>query len=104
MVTQPRVPCYKLGVKFGRAEMVKRFSNSGRTGFYLAVLQEGEVGAGDAIELLGQDSHEVTVADITRLYLRDEPDQEKMRRALQVDALPGGWRTYFEQQVQPEEK
>ncbi|MBI2115875.1 MAG: MOSC domain-containing protein, partial [candidate division NC10 bacterium] len=50
MVTEPRLPCYKLGVKFGREDIVKRFLQSGRTGFYVAVLQEGEVGAGDGIE------------------------------------------------------
>jgi MOSC domain-containing protein YiiM len=104
IVTQPRLPCYKLGVKFGQAEMVKRFSNSRRTGFYVAVLREGEVGAGDAIELIGRDELQVTVADITRLYLRDEEDVEKMRRAMQVPALPEGWRSYFAQQIeQPEQ-
>ena len=49
MVTQPRMPCYKLGLKFGRADIIKRFLQSERTGFYLAVLQEGEVGAGDEL-------------------------------------------------------
>jgi MOSC domain-containing protein YiiM len=104
VVTQPRLPCYKLGVKFGQAEMVKRFSNSRRTGFYVAVLREGEVGAGDAIELIGRDGLEVTVADITRLYLRNEGDIEKMRRAMQVEALPEGWRSYFAQQMEQAEQ
>src|SRR6266851_1777434 len=52
VVTQPRLPCYKLAVKFGRDDIIKRFLGSGRTGFYFAVLKEGEVGAGDSIELL----------------------------------------------------
>jgi MOSC domain-containing protein YiiM len=104
IVTQPRLPCYKLGVKFDQPAMVKRFSDSRRTGFYVAVLREGEVGAGDAIELIGRDELQVTVADITRLYLRDEEDVEKMRRAMQVPALPEGWRNYFAQQIeQPEQ-
>jgi MOSC domain-containing protein YiiM len=82
---------------------VKRFADSRRTGFYVAVQKEGEVGAGDAIQLLGRDTNQIAVADITRLYLRDEVDLEKMRRALQITALPKGWRTYFAQQVeQPE--
>jgi len=51
-VTQPRLPCYKLGLKFGRSDMIKRFLGSERTGFYFAVLQEGEVGVGDQIELI----------------------------------------------------
>jgi MOSC domain-containing protein YiiM len=84
--------------------MVKRFSNSQRTGFYVAVLREGQVATGDAITLLGRDAHQVTVADITRLYPRDEEDLEKMRRALLVEALPEGWRTYFAQQVEQPEK
>ena len=104
VVTQPRLPCYKLGVNFGLADMVKRFSDSQRTGFYVAVLREGEVGRGDAITLLGQDAHQVTVADIARLYLGGEKDLEKMRRALLVEALPEGWRTYFAQQVKQPEK
>src|SRR2546428_7824768 len=68
MVTEPRMPCYKLGVKFGRADMPKRFLASRRTGFYFAVLQEGEVKAGDAIKPLSRDGSNITVADITRLY------------------------------------
>lgn len=104
IVTQPRLPCYKLGIKFGHAEMVKRFANSRRTGFYLAVRMEGEVGAGDPIEPLSRDRHQITVADITRLYLRDDEDVERIRRALQVEALPEGWRTYFMEQVEPPEK
>ncbi len=68
VVTQPRMPCYKLGVRFGREDMVKRFLKSGRTGFYLAVLREGEVGSGDPIELTQRDDHDVTVADISALF------------------------------------
>jgi len=67
-VTQPRLPCYKLGIKFGRADMVKRFLASGRTGFYLAVLREGMVGAGDTIELIGRNANNATVAEIVKLY------------------------------------
>ncbi len=69
IVTQPRLPCYKLGIKFGRADMVKRFLASGRTGFYLAVSREGEVGAGDVIELVSRDKNNVTIADVFRLYV-----------------------------------
>lgn len=104
VVTQPRLPCYKLGIRFGQAEMVKRFGQSRRTGFYLAVLNEGEVEAGDEIELLARDKLQVTVADIVRLYLRDEEDLEKMRRAMQVEALPDGWRNYFAQQIEQTEQ
>ena len=64
VVTQPRMPCYKLGIRFNRPDMVKRFLQSGRTGFYFAVLKEGEVAAGDSIEVLKRDKHNVTVADV----------------------------------------
>src|SRR5215216_884833 len=81
-VTVPRMPCYKLGIKFGRADMVKRFMASGRSGFYFSVQREGEVGAGDEVELLGRDGGGVTVADVSRLYVRDGEDVETLRRAV----------------------
>lgn len=98
-VTGPRMPCYKLGIKFGRADIVKRFLASGRTGFYFSVQHEGEVGAGDGIELVGRDENHVTVADICRLYVRDEGDVEALRRAVAVAALPEGWRDHFRQRL-----
>jgi MOSC domain-containing protein YiiM len=98
-VTQPRMPCYKLGLRFGRSDMVKRFMQSGRTGFYFRVLREGEVGAGDEIELLGRDPRGVAVAEITRLYARDRDDLAAMRRAAEVEALPASWRDYFMERV-----
>jgi len=69
VVTQPRLPCYKLGLKFGRDDMVKRFLASGRTGFYFSVSREGEVEAGDAVALIDRDPNRVAVPDITRLYV-----------------------------------
>ncbi len=62
-VTNPRFPCYKLGIKFGTMEMVSRFQASGRSGFYLSVIDEGEVGAGDRIELIRSDKSYPTVLD-----------------------------------------
>lgn len=94
-VTQPRIPCYKLGIKFGRDDILKRFLQSGLTGFYLSVLKEGEVAAGDPIKLLHREEHEVKVADITRLYRRDRRNLDLMRRALEVEALAEVWRAYF---------
>jgi len=99
-VTEPRMPCYKLGIKFGRPDILKRFLASGRTGFYFSVRREGEVEAGDSIELLARDEHNVTVADITRLYARDRDDVETMRRAVEVEALPDGWRDYFRERLE----
>jgi len=100
MVTEPRLPCYKLAAKFGRDDIIKRFLHSGRTGFYFAVMQEGEVGTGDGIELVSRDEHSVTVADITRLYVHDKDDVGTLRRAVQVTALPESWRVYFGKRIE----
>jgi MOSC domain-containing protein YiiM len=99
VVTEPRMPCYKLGIKFGRMDILKRFLASGRTGFYFSVAREGEVEAGDEVELLARDEHNVTVSDITRLYSRDGDDFDTMRRAMEVEALPDKWRQHFRQQL-----
>jgi MOSC domain-containing protein YiiM len=64
VVTDPRLPCYKLGVRFGRDDMVKRFLAHGGTGFYLAVLREGEVAAGDAIERTARAEGTATIAEV----------------------------------------
>jgi len=99
VVTQPRLPCYKLGLKFGRDDILKRFLQSGLTGFYFAVLKEGEVGAGDLIRLLHRDEHLVKVTDITRLYRQDKHNLDLLQRVLAVEALPKGWRDYFLQRL-----
>ena len=100
MVTEPRMPCYKLGIKFGRADIIKRFLASRRTGFYFAVVREGMVGAGDAIELIGQAQQEIRVADITRLYAFERTDVKALRRAIEVEALPESWKGYFQHQLE----
>jgi len=99
VVTQPRMPCYKLGIKLGRPEMVERFLASRRSGFYLAVLREGEIGAGDSIELLERDPHQVAITDVVRIYVQDRDDVDTLRRVLQVEALPEHWRERFRQQL-----
>lgn len=95
MVTQPRMPCYKLGIKFQRDDILKRFMNSGRTGFYFSVLEEGDVAAGDPITLLKRDEHAVPVSEITRLFVYDKQDLSALQRVVEVEALPEGWRSYF---------
>jgi MOSC domain-containing protein YiiM len=95
VVTQPRLPCYKLGVRFDRADMVKRFLESRRTGFYFAVAVEGDVSAGDALELVGREQETVSVADIVRLYAFEKDDFATMRAAVDVEALPESWRGHF---------
>jgi len=99
-VTEPRMPCYKLGIKFGRTDIIRRFLVSGRTGFYFSVQKEGEVGAGDQIELIMRDENEVTVADITRLYAREGHDLEMLHRAIALEALPESWRDHFRKRVE----
>jgi len=100
MVTEPRMPCYKLGIKFGNQKMVKRFLASRRTGFYFAVMREGRVEAGDGLELLNRDGNNITVADITRLYAFERNDLKTLERAVRVEALPEGWRSYFLHQIE----
>src|SRR5260370_30567719 len=100
VVTQPRLPCYKLCIKFGRDDILKRFLQSGMTGFYFAVLKEGEVASGDPIRLLHQDEHQVKVADITRLYRQDKHNLDLLRRVVAMEGLPEAWRDYFLQRIE----
>jgi len=98
VVTQPRLPCFKLNLKFGRDDMVKRFLASRRTGFYLRVLREGEVGAGDEIIPVHQDEHRVSVLDALLLHLHESDSSELRNRALQVEYLSPSWRKEFSEQ------
>jgi len=100
MATEPRMPCYKLGIKFGRPDIIKRFLASRRTGFYFAVVRGGMVGAGNPIELIGRAQQEISVADITRLYAFEKSDLEGLRRAIGVDSLPESWKGYFQHQLE----
>jgi MOSC domain-containing protein YiiM len=100
VVTQPRLPCFKLAMKFDRDDLVERFLESGRPGFYLAVLEEGEVAAGDAMERIHEDEQRVTVVDLVRLYVdRGSADQDLLRKAVQVEALPESWRDHFRKRL-----
>jgi MOSC domain-containing protein YiiM len=99
VATQPRTPCYKLGVRFGRAEMVKRLHDSGRSGFYFAVAREGALAAGDPIELLERDERGLTVADVLGLYALESPDRALLERASRHAALPDRWRDHFRKRL-----
>lgn len=99
VVTQPRMPCFKLGIRFGDAKMVQKFLASGRPGFYLGVLEEGEVGPGDAVELVREDENQVTVTDLLRLKVQDKDNTELLRRALRVPKLAAVWRQEFEDRL-----
>ncbi len=100
MVIEPRMPCYKLGIRLGRADIIKKFLASERTGFYLSVRREGEVGAGDQFELIENNKQSVRVSDVTRLYTRDRHNTELLRRAIRVEALPESWKGYFQHQLE----
>ena len=99
MVTQPRMPCYKLGIRFGRTDIIKRFLASERTGFYLSVLKEGEVGVDDEFELLDKNASGVRVVDVTRLYGSDKQNVDLLRRAIATEALPENWKEYFRKRI-----
>lgn len=94
-VTQPRMPCYKLGVKFGRDDIIKKFLQSERSGIYFAVLEEGEIKAGDPVEFVSRDANQISVTDIARLYASEKQNTELLHRALKVEALAKDWREYF---------
>jgi len=93
MITQPRLPCFKLGIRLGRDDMSDRFLSSRRTGFYFAVVEEGEIGEGDHLELIHQDVNGISLADLLHLLYDHEPQNpELFEKALNLDALPPSWR------------
>jgi MOSC domain-containing protein YiiM len=99
VATQPRMPCYKLGVKFGRMDIIKKFLASGLTGIYFKVMKEGELEQGDEIKLIKKDENKVTIKDIYRLYAVDKNDIQTMERAIRVKDLPNGWKLHFIEQL-----
>ena len=99
MATEPRMPCYKLGIRFARSDIIKRFLASERTGFYFAVLQEGEIEAGDPIELIEKSQDSLRLSDITALYTREKHNVGLLRRAIEVATLPESWKDYFQHRL-----
>ena len=95
MVTQPRLPCFKLALRFDRDDIIKRFLLSLRSGFYFSVVEEGTLSAGSPIEIIHRDPRKVSVQDVMSLFLGLERDNELLQRALQLDALPEGWKHEF---------
>ncbi len=98
VVTQPRLPCYKLGIRFGRADMVKRFLASRRTGFYLSVAVEGDIGAGDAIEIVDRHPAAVSIPELLRMYLKEGVAPDRLRQVLAIPALSDAWRMELQKQ------
>jgi MOSC domain-containing protein YiiM len=99
VVTQPRMPCFKLGLRFGDPMMVKRFLKSQRTGFYFGVVEEGEVQAGDEVKLLSRHPDGLTVMDVTRLFTTEKANRPLLGKAIAVTALPEDWRDHFASQL-----
>jgi len=100
VVTEPRMPCSKLVMRFKRADMVKRFLKSQRTGFYFGVVEEGEVQAGDRLGRVVEHPSGLRVADVTRLYTSERKNRTLLKKAISVAALPESWRGYFKHQLE----
>jgi len=99
MVTQPRTPCFKLGIKFARPQIVKEFLRSERSGFYFAVARAGEIGAGDAITLVHEEPASMTVTELVRLGIASDADPAVLRRAIQLPGLAEAWREEFRERL-----
>jgi len=100
IATQPRMPCYKLGVRFGNMDIIKRFLSSGLTGVYFKVVKEGELEQGDEIRLIKKNENSVTIKDIVRLYTVNKDDVRTIERAIKVKDLPKGWKSHFINQLE----
>jgi MOSC domain-containing protein YiiM len=95
-VTQPRLPCFKLAAKFERDDIIKRFLDSRRTGFYTRVLQEGSLQTGDVITVSQLDPRHLTIREIMDVHAMKPPDRPSIERVLSVKALAQSWRRHFE--------
>jgi MOSC domain-containing protein YiiM len=101
-VTQPRMPCFKLGIRFGDSKIIKRFLEARRPGFYLRVDREGELGAGDSIQALSSKPESISVVGISDLYNPATRDPTTLLRASQLPYLPLSWRDYFAKLIPPD--
>ena len=95
-VTQPRVTCYRVGIRMNEPRMPALLTSSGRPGFYFRVLQEGEVGAGDEIVKIGEVKERMTAAEINALLYSPDHPRDQLERALRIEALSPGWRWSFQ--------
>ena len=95
-VTQPRVTCYRVGIRMDEPRMPALLTSRGRPGFYFRVLQEGEVGAGDEIVKVGDATEQMTIAEINALLYSSNHPRDRLERALRIEALSPGWRRSFE--------
>jgi MOSC domain-containing protein YiiM len=102
-VTQPRVTCYRVGIRTNEPQMAAFLTSSGRPGFYLRVLEEGEVGAGDPIELVSRGPERMTVAEVNALLYGSRHPRDRLERALRIPALSPGWRWSFDQLIRTQD-
>ncbi len=98
-VTQPRQPCFKLGIRFGREDMVKRFVASGRSGFYVSIIRDGELGRGDVIDVTSRAVDSMRVADVFALKMLGRDSPAELARAASIAALTPSWREHFRSQL-----
>ncbi len=102
VVTQPRMPCYKLGIRFGKMDVIEKFLNSLRSGIYFRVLREGELIGGDEIKLLTRDMNSVSVNDIVSLYKKKNynySELQQLKTITKLKFLPLNWKRHFEQEI-----
>lgn len=99
VVRQPRIPCYKLALKFHRNDILARFLRSGRSGFYFSVEQEGMVEAGNLFEFLSREPDAITIAEMNILFAEDKYNRALLQKAIATPALPEDWRDYFEKRI-----
>src|SRR5262249_38954650 len=103
-VTQPRVTCYRIGIRMNEPRMPALLTSSGRPGFYFRVLEEGEVEAGDEIVKVGEADECMTVSEINALLYLPNHERDRLERALRIEALSPGWRSSFEALLQSQKK
>jgi MOSC domain-containing protein YiiM len=99
MVRTPRLPCFKLAAKFQRDDIIERFLDSGHSGYYFSVVEEGEVGGGDDFEFLGGEAFTITIAEMCRLYISASADLASLERAMRVRIMPESWRERFQARI-----
>ena len=100
VATQPRMPCYKLGIKFGRMDIIKKFAESEKSGIYFKVIKEGEIVVNDDIKLIKKDNNNITIKNIVELYTNDDKANIiLMEKAIKVLDLPQGWKQYFHKKL-----
>jgi len=99
VVTQPRLPCFKLAIRHGRLDIVRRFQRSGRSGFYLSVARQGELQEDDAIEFIARDERRLSIAATLQLFHAADVDVDVLRRAASHPSMAATWRQAFEKRL-----